>query len=188
MMKSQAEFQTNKERARTITFRIHARTLEKLRKYSAYEKSTVNAVVNKLLLQAAEWDIVAAKSRWIPIERELIRSILDKLCDGDIIHVAKAEGKTIPRDMCLSMRGNYGINDWIGIIKMRSAAAGFDLTQINEEKMTVFVMRHDLGKRYSLHCKTFYEQAFESLQCPATFEASENTLVFKVPKNYLFVE
>ncbi len=188
MMRSQAEFQTYKEHARTVTFRIHAQTLEKLKQYSACEKSTVNAVVNRLLLQATEWDIAAAKSKWVPTERELIRSILDKLDDDDIIQVAQTEGKIVPRDMCLSMRGNYDIKDWIDIIKMRSAAAGFDLTQINEEKRTVFVMRHDLGKRYSLHCKTFYEQAFESLQCTATFEVSENTLVFKVPKNYLLVE
>ncbi|MGB9002243.1 MAG: hypothetical protein WCC52_00365, partial [Nitrosotalea sp.] len=84
--------------------------------------------------------------------------------------------------------GNYSVNDWIDIIKMRSVVAGFDLTEINAGKMMVFVMRHDLGKKYSLHCKTFYEQAFESLECPATFEISENTLVFKIPKNNLLAE
>ena len=39
-----------------------------------------------------------------------------------------------------------------------------------------------------MHCKAFYEQAFESLECPATFDISENILVFKISKNYLLAE
>lgn len=188
MMKSQAESQQYREPTGTVTFRIDAQILTKLKEHAIYEKSTVNGLVNKLLLQAVEWDIVAAKSKWIPTERELIKSILDKLDDKIIVQVAQAEGKSIPRDLCLSMRGNYSVNDWLDIIKMRSVVAGFDLTELNAGKMMVFVMRHDLGKKYSLHCKAFYEQAFESLECPATFEISENTLVFKIPKNSLLAE
>ncbi|MGI0088341.1 MAG: hypothetical protein ACREBI_10370 [Nitrosotalea sp.] len=185
MMESQAESQQHSQPTGTVTFRIDAQVLTKLKKHATYEKSTVNGLVNKLLLQAIEWDVVAAKSKWIPTERELIKSILDKLDDKMITHVAQAEGKNIPRDLCLSMRGNYSVNDWIDIIKMRSVVSGFDLTEINAGKMMVFVMRHDLGEKYSLHCKAFYEQAFESLECPATFEISENTLVFKIPNSFL---
>lgn len=185
MMESQAESQKYRESTGTVTFRIDAQILAKLKKHALYEKSTVNGLVNKLLLQAVEWDIVAAKAKWIPTEREIVKSILDKLDDKMIIQVAQEEGKQIPRDLCLSMRGNYSVNDWIDIIKMRSAVAGFDLTEIDAGKMMAFVMRHDLGKKYSIHCKAFYEQAFESLECPATFEISENTLVFKIPKSNL---
>lgn len=188
MMESQAESQKYSESTGTVTFRLDAQMLAKLKKHALYEKSTVNGLVNKLLLQAVEWDIVAAKSKWIPTERELVKSILDKLDDKMIIQVAQEEGKSLPRDLCLSMRGNYSVNDWIDIIKMRSAVAGFDLTEMDAGKMTTFVMRHDLGKKYSIHCKAFYEQAFESLECPATFEISENTLVFKIPKSNLLAE
>lgn len=188
MMESQAESQKYGESTGTVTFRLDAQILAKLKKHALYEKSTVNGLVNKLLLQAVEWDIVAAKSKWIPTERELVKSILDKLDDKMIIQVAQEEGKSIPHDLCLSMRGNYSVNDWIDIIKIRSAVAGFDLTEMNTGKMMTFVMRHDLGKKYSLHCKAFYEQAFESLECPATFEISENTLVFKISKSNLLAE
>ena len=105
-----------------------------------------------------------------------------------IIPVAQEEGKHIPRDLCLSMRGSYIINDWIDIIKTRSAVADFDLTEIDAGKMMTFVICHDLGRKYSIHCKVFYEQVFESLECPAIFEISENTLVFYIPKSNFLSE
>lgn len=188
MMESQDESQRYNEHTGTVTFRVDSQVLTKLKDYAKYEKSTVNALVNRLLLQAVEWDIAAAKARWVPVERQVIMSILDKLDDKMITQTAQAEGNTLPRDLCLSMRGNHEIDDWIDIIKMRSAVAGFDLTAMQEGEESVFVMRHDMGKKYSLHSKLFYEQAFKELGCNATFEISENTLVFKIPRSYLTTE
>ncbi len=188
MLKSQDESQRYNEPTGTVTFRVDSQVMTKLKDYAKYEKSTVNALVNKLLLQAVEWDIAAAKSRWVPVERQVIESILDKLDDKMIAQTAQMEGRTLPRDLCLSMRGNHEIGDWIDIIKLRSAVAGFNLTATQEGEESVFVMRHDMGEKYSLHSKLFFEQAFKELGCDATFEASENTLVFRIPGNYLKTE
>ncbi|HKU33051.1 MAG TPA: hypothetical protein VJR22_04325 [Candidatus Nitrosotalea sp.] len=185
MMKTQTDPQKYKESTGTVTFRLDSKVLAKLKTHAQYEKSTVNALVNKLLLQAIEWDVVAAKSSWVPIEDKVIKLILEKLDDKEIVQVAQKEGKTLPRDLCLSMRGNYGISEWIDMMKIKSFVAGFDLTAIHDENESVFVMRHDMGEKYSLHSKLFYEQAFKDLGCDATFQISENTLVIKIPKRYL---
>jgi len=185
MMKTQADSQKHSDSAGTVTFRLDSKVLAKLKTHAQYEKSTVNALVNRLLLQAVEWDVVAAKSNWVPTEDQVIKLILEKLDEKAIAHVAQTEGKTLPRDLCLSMRGNYGINEWIDIIKTKSSAAGFGLTTIHNGNESVFVMHHDMGEKYSLHSKSFYEQAFKDLGCDATFQSSENTLVIKIPKRYL---
>lgn len=185
MMESQVESQKYEKYTATITFRLDSNVIAKLKESARCEKSTVNALVNKLLLQAVEWSITAAKSRWVPAEGQVIKSILERLDDRTVTQIASTEGKSLPRDLCLSMRGNYGISEWIDIIKMRSSVAGFDVTTIHNEDEDVFVIRHDMGEKYSLHLKSFYEQAFEDLGCSAAFEISENTLVFKIPKKHL---
>ncbi|GEM_PF-4815710 len=183
MMEPQSEpKQLNDKPTRTITFRVNSQVLAKLKDYARRDKSTVNALVNKILLQAIEWNVIAAKSSLMPTERDVVKSILDNLDDETIVHIAQRKGKTLPRDLCLSMHGSCEINDWIDIIKLGSSVTGFDLATMNDESGTVFVMRHNMGKKYSLHSSSFYKQAFKEFDCDAIFEASENTLVFKMPK------
>lgn len=182
MMETQSEPIIHDKPTRTVTFRINSHVLEKLQVHAKFEKSTVNALVNKLLFQAIEWNVIAAKSNWVPTERDVIKSVLDNLDDETIVQIAKREGKTLPKDLCLSMHGICGMDEWMNIIKLRSYVAGFDLTSMNDDKGSVYVMHHDMGKKYSLHSKSFYEQAFKEFECDAVFEDSENTLVFQISK------
>lgn len=185
MMKTQSEPKQGSTSSRTITFRVNSDTLAKLRDHAAHEKLTLNALVNRLLLQTVKWNITASKSDWVPAERGVVMAILESLDDESIIQIAKKQGKSLPRDICLSMRGNYGLKEWIDIINLWSTIAGFNLTTMHANGQSVFVLRHDMGKKHSLHIKSFYEQAFRGFGCDAAFEASENTLVFKIPDRSL---
>ncbi|MDE1763827.1 MAG: hypothetical protein KGH88_06250 [Thaumarchaeota archaeon] len=82
---------------------------------------------------------------------------MERLDDRTVTQVASTERRALPRDLCLSMRGNYGISEWVDIIKMRSSATGFDVTTIHDEDEDIFVIRHYMGEKYSLHLKSFYE-------------------------------
>lgn len=172
----------------TVTFRLDSTTLNKLKSYANFEKHTLNAVVNQLLSHAVNWDILSAKAGWVPVEGSVLTSILDNLDEETITDIAKMAGNTIAKDMSFSMTGSFGVREWVTILKLRAKAAGFGFSQIEDKNFVIFIIKHGLGTKCSLHWKTFYEYGFRQLECPVTLEITENTVVYKIPKKYLVDE
>ncbi|MFZ1075850.1 MAG: hypothetical protein WAN47_00285 [Nitrosotalea sp.] len=169
----------------TVTFRLDSKTLKKLKNYANFERHTLNAVVNQLLSHAINWDISSAKTGWVPVEGSVLTTILDNLDEETIIDIAKMAGNTIARDMSFSMTGSFGVREWVTILRLRAKSAGFGFSQIEGKNFVTFVIKHGMGIKCSLHWKTFYEYGFRQLECPVTFEITENTVVYKIPKKYL---
>ena len=176
---------TKSEHAQTVTFRIDSHVYEKLKKHANFESVTLNTAVNQLLSHAINWDVVASKAEWVPIEGPILRTILDSLDENEIVRIAKMAGDSIARDMSLSMMGSFTVSNWINILTLRSTSAGFGFSQIEDGEFVKFIMKHDMGTKFSLHWKTFYEYGFKQLGCPITLEYTENTVVYKIPKKHI---
>jgi hypothetical protein len=176
------------EKNKTVTFRIDTQVLDKIKSHAAFEKITLNALVNQLLAHAVDWDIVAAKSGWIPIPKALLMAWFDNLDDKTILDIAEENGRKVSRDMLFSMRGKYEAWEWVSILRGRAKAAGFSFTQVDDRDEVKFIMKHDMGLKWSKHFKTFYEAAFKELGCNIKFDFTENTLVYKIDRKYIVNE
>lgn len=177
--------ESSTEKTESITLRLDKRVLDKLRSYSQIEKTSINSVVNQFLQHSVDWDILAAGTGWIPIPKNILVAILDKLDDKTIVEVATKLGQTVPKDILLSMKGNSTIRDWVAILRSRARAAGFHYNEEEEKGKTKFITQHDMGIKWSKYFKTYYESAFNALGCHAEFVFTDNALVFKMDNKYL---
>lgn len=168
------------EKTETITARISKGTLNKLRSYAKSESTTINSAINQLLSHAVDWDIVAAKTGWVPIPKDILISYFDKLDDKTIMGVADASGKNVPKDMLLAMRGKFDIIEWTSILRSRAKAAGFHFNEISEDDAVKFIMKHDMGMKWSIYFQTYYDSAFKTLGCTADFSITHNTVSYKL--------
>ena len=168
------------EKTETITARIGKRTLDKLRSYSKSENTTLNSAINQLISHALDWDVVAAKTGWIPIPKDILIAYFDKLDDKTIMEVAEAGGKTVPKDMLLAMRGKFDVKEWVSVLRSRSKAAGFHYSEIIEDDSVKFVMKHDMGMKWSIYFQTYYDSAFKTFGCSPDFSVTNNTVSYKI--------
>jgi hypothetical protein len=171
------------EKTETITARISKKTLDKLRSYSKSESTTINSAINQLLSHAVDWDVVAAKTGWIPIPKDILISYFEKLDDKTIMEVAESSGKNVPKDMLLAMRGKFDVKEWISILRSRAKAAGFHFSEIIEDDFVKFVMKHDMGMKWSIYFQTYYDSAFKALGCTIDCSLSNNTISYRISKN-----
>lgn len=172
------------EKNKTVTFRIDKTVLDKIKSHATFERITLNALVNQLLAHAVDWDVVASKSGWVPVPKALLMSWFDKLDDKEIISIAEEKGKHVSRDMLFAMKGKYDVWEWISVLRGRAKAAGFSFTQLDDKNEVKFIMRHDMGMKWSKHFKTFYESAFKELGCNVKFDLTENTIIYRLDKKY----
>lgn len=172
------------EKTETITARISKKTLDKLRSYAKAESTTLNSVINQLLSHAVDWDIVASKTGWVPIPKDILISYFEKLDDKTIMEVADISGANVPRDLLLAMRGKFDVKEWVSILRSRAKAAGFHFSEIVEEDHVKFVMKHDMGTKWSIYFQTYYDSAFKTLGCDVEFSMTNNTISYKIDKKY----
>lgn len=168
------------EKTETITARIGKKTLDKLRSYAKSESTTINSAINQLLSHAVDWDVVASKTGWVPIPKDVLIAYFDKLDDKTIMEVAEVSGKNVPRDLLLAMRGKFDVKEWISILRSRAKAAGFHFSEIVEDDSVSFVMKHDMGTKWSIYFQTYYDSAFTALGCTAECSVTNNTVSYKL--------
>lgn len=181
------EEETAGEKNKTVTFRIEKNVLDKIKSHAAFERITLNALVNQLLAHAVDWDIVASKSGWVPVPKALLMAWFDSLDDKTIQNIAEEKGRLVSKDMLFAMKGKCGIWEWISILRGRAKAAGFSFTELEDKNEIKFIMRHDMGLKWSKHFKSFYETAFKELGCNAKFDLTENTIIYNIDKKYALV-
>ncbi|HXX05748.1 MAG TPA: hypothetical protein VEJ68_02890 [Candidatus Bathyarchaeia archaeon] len=173
------------DKNKTVTFRIDTHVLDKIKSHAAFEKITLNALVNQLLAHAVDWDIVAAKSGWVPIPKTLLMAWFDNLDDQTIVNVAREMGKNVSKDLLFAMRGKNEVWEWVSVLRGRAKAAGFSFTQVDDANEVKFIMKHDMGLKWSKHFMTFYEEAFKEMGCNVKFDFTDNTLIYKIDKKYM---
>lgn len=168
------------EKTETITARVNKKTLDKLRSYAKSENTTINSAINQLLSHAVDWDVVAAKTGWVPIPKDILMAYFEKMDDNTIIEVADQTGKNVPKDMLLAMRGQIDVKEWVSILRSRAKAAGFHFSEIVEDDFVKFVMKHDMGVKWSIYFQSYYDSAFRALGAPVECSLTNNTVSYKI--------
>jgi len=170
------------DKTETITARINKNTLTKIRSYAKSENTTINSTINQLLSHAVDWDIVASKTGWIPIPKDILIALFDKLEDSVIMNVAEESGKHISKDLILAMRGKVDVKEWISILRSRAKASGFHFSEMEEDDHFKFVMKHDMGRKWSIYFLTYYNSSFKVLNCDIDYEITNHTISYKISK------
>lgn len=170
------------EKTETITARVNKVTLNKIRSYAKSESTTINSAINQLLSHAVDWDVVASKTGWVPVPKEILIAYFNKLNDSTIIDVAEASGEHVSNDLLLAMRGNVSVDEWISILRSRAKAAGFHFTEIDEEDHVKFIMKHDMGMKWSIYFSTYYTSSFKTLGRNIECSLTENTISYAINK------
>ena len=173
-----ADKSTNK----SISIRLDNKVLDKLRKHSKKEGTSLNSTISTLLGFDVAWTIPASKSGWVPLPKATLKAIMERLDDTEIEDIATNQAKNSIRDLVYAMTGKYTVKNLVDVILLRSAAAGFNHQEIEEGEEIHFVMHHDMGIKWSLFFKILYEFVLYDLGCKAKFGLTENTVTYTIPK------
>lgn len=176
------EEKSENHKMEVISIRIDSKILDKLRSNAKIENTTLNSLINQFLRHSVDWDIFASKTGWVPIPKYALVSILDKVDEKTILEIGERVGKTVPKDLLLTMSGKYDVHDWLSILRNRAHAAGFGYSETDENGEIKFIMHHNMGLKWSKYFRAFYDSAFKELGYDLKFNLTENTLVYKLDK------
>lgn len=164
----------------TLTFRLDDEIIEKLRTQSKNRQISTNTLVNQALRRFLEWDIYQPVIGFVSINKLVFVEIFKKLSQKEIIEMATNVAKNEIRDMALFMKGNMNVDSFMSWYEMRMTNSSVQVSHIIENNTQKYIMKHDLGKNWSLYHKTILEEIFE--------EFLQKKISIKFTKNMISME
>ncbi len=163
-----------------VSFRVNKDVLENLKSVSKEEKLSLNTYVNQIFDSHVNWDAHASEIGWVIMLKSALKALIKKADKETIIEIAKDSAESGAKEIALSMRGKYGIAEWISILKDRARSSGFFIKEYREGNKTRLVMHHDMGENWSLFFRTYYESVFFDLGSKVHADYTENSIVIEI--------
>ena len=165
-----------------VTFRIKKDTLDNLKSISQKEKVSLNTLANQVFDSHVTWDVHAAEVGWVVMLKTGLQQLIKQADKETIVKIAKETADANAKEISLFMRGNYGVEEWISILKDRARMSGFNLKEYIDGDKTKLVQYHDMGEHWSLFFKTFYETIFDDLGIKVNSDFTENSFIIELEK------
>ena len=171
---------TKKASSNSITFRLNSSVLNKLSKRADVQKTSLNVHVNQILCNYIEWDADSTKAGWIPIQRTSLINLINALDENVVSEIAKQSAKSNGKNSILYMYGKYNLENVLKNIRIKSQRTGFSVKEYKENQNLEIVIQHDLGWKWSIFLKFYYQEILHEINQRVIFDYTENSLVMNL--------
>lgn len=174
---------TGSKKTNTMTFRLDEEIIERLRTESKNREISTNTLVNQALKRFLDWDMYQTKIGLVSINRPVFVEVFGKFTQKEIIEIATRVGKNEVRDIALFMKGKIDLDSFISWFEMRMMNSSVQVSHSIEKDIHTYVMKHDLGKNWSIYHKTILELIFEEvLKKKMDVKYNKNMISFQFSK------
>ncbi|SRR3989338_7523470 len=165
----------------SITFRVNAKILDKLRNESKSHQISLSTLVNQIFTQHVSWHAFAVDAGFITILKCSLADMIKKITDNEIKQIALDSVKNNAKDIVLFLRQEYSVNTVLELIETWAKISGYHYKQTRQDNKISFVIQHDLGKKWSLYLSTIWGHIFENFaQQKIDFDITSNTIAFTI--------
>jgi len=172
-----------KRRTKSTTYRLPEDMLKKLDSLATQEEVSQNVLVKQILDSHLRWEVSATKAGWVVMPRAILMNIMNELDEKTIIKISSETAKIVHKSIILLMQDKYDFDGWIQVVRDRCKRSGFYLKETTTAAgKTTLIMHHDLGEKWSVFFKAYYQEMLHELGLAPTFDYTDSTLVVSVER------
>lgn len=146
-----------------MTFRLDEQIIKKLRLESDNRQISTNTLVNQALRRFLEWGMFESTAGFVLLNKLVFSEVFGKLTQKEIVDIASRVGKNEVRDIALFMKGNTDLLSFLSWFEIRMINSSVQVSHSNNDGFHTYVMKHDIGKNWSVYHKTILELIFQEV-------------------------
>lgn len=150
---------TKHEQTRSISYRLPEHILEELDTEAQQREISQNVLVKQILEKYIKWDRYATNIGMIPVPREILRVLGEKM-DGVTMNEVIQTITPMIKDWVMFTKGNHDLKRVIESLEEYMRASGMTSDHRIEGDIHHFIIQHNLGIRWSLFTELFLKQIF----------------------------
>jgi hypothetical protein len=170
------------EQTRSISYRLPGHLIEELETEAQQKEISQNVLVKQILEKYIDWERFASKMGLIPIPKELLKILGEKM-DGVIINEVIQVMTPIIKDWVMFMKGSYDLKRVIETMEEYMKSSGMISDHKIERDIHHFIIQHNLGIRWSLFTELLLKQIFHEFLPSLTMKSrtTANTIIVSIP-------
>ncbi len=173
-----------KERTRTVSFRVPESTLIELEKEATTKLGSTNSLINKILLQYVQWDRYEERMKMYPLPAECLQHILEHLDDVTRCEVVDIIFNSI-RDWALVSKKKFDIHSTLQVLEDYCRMVNITIEDTISDGLRSYVIRHNLGKNVSLIVSELVTKIFwEVAKIKTETQMTHTTTVVKLTSKF----
>lgn len=146
-----------------MTFRLDDKILSRLRNESSNRRVSTNTLVNQALTQFLDWGMYEPTVGFVLINKHVFVQVFGKLKQKEIVDLATKIGKDEVKNIALFMKGKIDLQSFLAWFELRMVNSAVQVSHIHEDRFHKYVMKHELGKNWSIYHKTILELIFSEV-------------------------
>jgi hypothetical protein len=172
----------NKNSSGNVTFRFDNKILNQLRNESNQKRISLNTLASQIFQSHVEYDTYASKAGMISFPKALLVRLMEGLGEEEVEELSKYIAKNEIKDMTLLLRQEYTLSSFLDTIESWIRVSGFPYRRDSADNRTqIFVIQHDMGKRWSLYFERLFRFVFEDFKLRKySFDNTDNSVAFKI--------
>jgi len=167
--------------SRTVvrTIRLTSDADRQLRGDANKKDLTVSALISSVLDKYLKWDRYIGKDGLITVSRRTLTIILGYLKEEQVIELAKRLGSVTTKDMMIQHSTKSGVDGFLDVIDLLSKYEKlFEYDTVVENGTYRVILRHELGRRWSLFLVHFLEEALTNGAINSRTRMEDNSVMF----------
>jgi hypothetical protein len=173
--------QIKHDQTRSVSYRLPEHILEELETEAQQKEISQNVLVKQILEKYVIWERFSNNMGMIPVPREILRILGDKM-DGNLINEIIQTMTPMIRDWVMFMKGSYDLKKVIESMEEYMRYSGMTSDHRVEGGVHHFIIQHNLGIRWSLFTELFLKQVFREFLTNVTVKShtTSNTIVSSI--------
>lgn len=165
-----------KDQSENLTVRINCEQMDKLREIARENETSLNSLIQKIFTQYLNWNERACKAGIIPINSYILEELFARMDDEEILKISDSFYRNEVRGFLLFMNNKFDVESALNSFEAWLNASAQEYTHCIEGCKHNFVVKHNMGKKWSLFCKNTLNSLFNELGCKDIFfEIDEST-------------
>lgn len=168
------------DKTRCITFRLPEKLLREIEILAADIHLSENVVARNILEEYLLCNQNAPEASWVALPRSFLINLASKVNGNLISELAIETAKKCAKDIAFLMKTDFDMRDWIPVILERGRKTGLNTKNFRRDQKTVLVIRHDMGKKWSVYFQIYYQELFYELGIKAKFDQTDNIVIIEL--------
>ena len=168
----------------SVTLRFNNEILNQLRNESNQKRISLNTLASQIFQSHVEYDTYASKAGMISFPKSLLIRLMEGLGEQEVEELSKYIAKNEIKDMTLLLTKEYSLSSFLDTIESWLRVSGFPYRRdqsSRDNRVQIFVIQHDMGKRWSLYFERLFKYVFEDMKVTDySFDITDNSVAFKI--------
>lgn len=149
--------------SRTISVRVPADIADLLDDESTSIGTSVNTLITQVLKKHTQWGRFERELDILHISKQSAKKLFSSLSEGEVKALAGSSCKTMLMDIVLFVKGQLNKENLLEIISILLSANNTSFRHIKTSTTEKFIIKHKLGKNYSLYLSTTISLLFSEI-------------------------